>query len=179
MKGLRVWLVGLSCWLVAVSAAAAAEKRVALVVGNGAYKHVPVLRNPPVDAADIRTKFKALGFELFGGSDLDRVTLVNALVAFGRAAERADVAVVYYAGHGLQVNGQNYMVPTDAQVEYEAELDVALVPLELAMQQLRRGSRINIVILDACRDNPFASSLSRTMGTRAVGPLGRGLCRVP
>lgn len=179
MKGLRVWLVGLSCWLVAASAAASAEKRVALVVGNGAYKHVPVLRNPPVDAADIRAKLKALDFELFGGTDLDRVTLVNALVAFGRAAERADVAAVYYAGHGLQVNGQNYMVPTDAQVEYEAELDVALVPLELAMQQLRRGSRVNIVILDACRDNPFASSLSRTMGTRAVGALGRGLSRVP
>lgn len=138
-----------------------------------------MLRNAPLDAADIRAKFKALGFDIFGGTDLDRVALVNALVAFGRAAERAEVAVVYYAGHGLQVNGQNYLVPSDAQVDNEAELDVTLVPLELAMQQLRRGSRVNIVMLDACRDNPFAASLSRTMGTRALGALGRGLSRVP
>lgn len=179
MTGLRVWLAGLVCWLAAASAAMPAEKRVALVVGNGAYKFVPVLRNAPLDATDIKTKFKALGFDVLGGNDLDRVALVNALVAFGRAAERADVAVVYYAGHGLQVNGQNYLVPTDALVDNEAELDVTLVPLELAMQQLRRGSRINIVMLDACRDNPFAASLARTMGTRALGALGHGLSRVP
>jgi hypothetical protein len=181
MTGLRVWLVGLVCWLAAASAAWAepGEKRVALVVGNGAYRYVPALRNAPLDAADMTAKLRALGFETFGGTDLDRVTLVKALVAFGRAAERADVAAVFYAGHGVQVNGQNYLVPVDAQVEYEAELDVSLVPLELAMQQLRRGSRINIVMLDACRDNPFAANLSRTMGTRAVGALGRGLSRVP
>ena len=181
MTGLRVWLVGLLCWLAAASAvwAEPGEKRVALVVGNGAYRYVPALRNAPFDAADMTAKFKALGFEVFGGADLDRVALIKALVAFGRAAERADVAAVFYAGHGVQVNGQNYLVPVDAQVEYEAELDVSLVPLELAMQQLRRGSRINIVMLDACRDNPFAANLSRTMGTRAVGALGRGLSRVP
>lgn len=180
MTSLRLWLVGLACWLLAVSAAAAqAERRVALVVGNGAYKHVPVLRNAPLDATDMTAKFKALGFETFGGIDLDRAALIKALVAFGRAAERADVAALFYAGHGVQVNGQNYLVPTDAQVEYEAELDVALVSLELGMQQLRRGSRINIVMLDACRDNPFAQSLSRTMGTRSAGALGRGLSRVP
>ena len=180
MRVWRIWLIGLACWLAAASTAAAqTEKRVALVVGNGAYKHVPALRNAPSDASDMTAKFKALGFETFGGIDLDRVALVKALVAFGRAAERADVAAVFYAGHGVQVNGQNYLVPTDAQVEYEAELDVALVPLDLAMQQLRRGSRINIVMLDACRDNPFAPNLSRTMGTRSAGALGRGLSRVP
>jgi len=180
MTVLRVWLVGMLCWLAAAATAAAEpEKRVAFVVGNGAYRHVSVLRNAPFDAADMTAKLKALGFETFGGADLDRAALVKALVAFGRAAERADVAVVFYAGHGVQVNGQNYLVPVDAQVEYEAELDVSLVPLELAMQQLRRGSRVNIVMLDACRDNPFAANLARTMGTRSAGALGRGLSRVP
>lgn len=99
MRVLRIWLFGLVCWLAAVSAASAqTEKRVALVVGNGAYKHAQALRNAPSDASDMTAKFKALGFETFGGLDLDRVALVKALVAFGRAAERADVAAVFYAG---------------------------------------------------------------------------------
>ena len=88
------------------------------------------------------------------------------------------MALFFYAGHGLQVNGQNYLVPTDAKVEYEAELDIALIPVPLVMQQLARGSRVNIVLLDACRDNPFAKDLSRTLGTRSSSALGRGLSRI-
>jgi hypothetical protein len=152
-----------------------ADKRVALVIGNSDYQEVPRLPNPKNDASDMRAKLSTLGFQMFGGTDLNRAAMISNLTSFGRAAENADVALVFYAGHGLQVNGQNYLVPVDATVEYEAELEIALVPLSLVMQQLSRGSRINIALLDACRDNPFAKSLSRSMGTRAVGSLGRGL----
>jgi uncharacterized caspase-like protein len=165
------WLVASVLIVLAaqVSGVAGAEKRVALVIGNSTYQHVPRLQNPVNDASDIRTKLNALGFQIFGGADLDRTKMISALTGFGRAAENADVALVFYAGHGLQVNGQNYLVPVDANVEFEAELDIALVPFSIVMQQLARGSRINIALLDACRDNPFSQGLSRSMGTRAVG----------
>ncbi len=175
------WSVLLSFVLAIVlgCAPAWAEKRVALVIGNSEYRTVPRLTNPRNDAADMRVKLDELGFQIFGGSDLDRQAMLVALTGFGRAAENADVALVFYAGHGLQVKGENYLVPIDANVEYEAELNIALVPLSIVMQQLQRGSRINIALLDACRDNPFQSNLTRSLGTRAVGTLGRGLSRVP
>ncbi|TPQ39907.1 peptidase [Bradyrhizobium guangdongense] len=157
---------------------AVAERRVALVVGNSGYMNVPRLPNPRNDASDMITRLKAMGFDVVPGLDLDRNQFLNTLASFGRAAEGADVALFFYAGHGLQVNGQNYLVPTDAKVEYEAELEIALIPVPLVMQQLTRGSRVNIVLLDACRDNPFAKDLSRTLGTRSSSALGRGLNRI-
>ncbi len=87
------------------------------------------------------TRLEALGFEVFGSTDLDRRALVEALIRFGRAAETAEAAMFFYAGHGLQVNGQNYLVPIDAMVEFEAEVDISLVSLSQIMQQLERGSR--------------------------------------
>ncbi|MBI5319300.1 caspase domain-containing protein [Bradyrhizobium sp.] len=157
---------------------AMAERKVALVVGNSAYLNVPRLPNPRNDASDLIARLKSIGFEVTPGLDLDRNALLQSLATFGRAAEGADVALFFYAGHGLQVNGQNYLVPVDGKVEYEAELDIALVPVSLVMQQLARGSRVNLVFLDACRDNPFAKDLSRTLGTRSATALGRGLSRI-
>ena len=148
------------------------------MVGNSGYTNVPRLPNPRNDASDMIGRLKAMGFDVIPGLDLDRNGFLNTLATFGRAAEGADVALFFYAGHGLQVNGQNYLVPTDAKVEYEAELDIALIPVPLVMQQLGRGSRVNIVLLDACRDNPFAKDLSRTLGTRSSSALGRGLSRI-
>ena len=166
-------------WLMLATAhPALAERRVALVVGNSGYANVPRLANPRNDASDMIGRLKAMGFDVIPGLDLDRNGFLNTLATFGRAAEGADVALFFYAGHGLQVNGQNYLVPTDAKVEYEAELDIALIPVPLVMQQLARGSRVNVVILDACRDNPFAKDLSRTLGTRSSSALGRGLSRI-
>lgn len=157
-------------------AAAGAEERVALVVGNSAYRHITQLPNPRNDAEDIKARLAGLGFTVMGGVDLDRTALVGELIRFGRAAERADVALVFYAGHGVQVNGQNYIVPVDAQVEFAAEVDISLVSLSGVMQQLERGSRTNIVFLDACRNNPFPKALGGA-GTRAAAPL-QGLGRV-
>ena len=156
----------------------AAQERVALVVGNSAYQHIAELRNPGNDAEDLSARLESLGFEVFGGTDLDRRALVEALIRFGRAAEKAEVALFFYAGHGLQVNGQNYLVPIDAMVEFESEIDLSLVSLSGVMQQLERGSRTNIVFLDACRDNPFAKELSRTMGNRSATALNKGLGRI-
>ena len=171
--------IAIAICMLAFASPVQAEQRIALIIGNSAYQHAPALANPKNDSLDVGARLKALGFSLFGGQDLDRAAVLSQLTAFGRSAETADVALVFYAGHGLQVNGQNYLVPVDAKVDYEAEADIALVPFNVVMQQLNRGSRINIVFLDACRDNPFAKELSRTMGTRALGALGRGLSRAP
>lgn len=154
-----------------------AEGRVALVVGNSAYQNVGQLRNPRNDAEDMTAKLTGLGFEVFGGTDLDRRGLVQALIQFGRAAETAEVALFFYAGHGLQVNGENYLVPVDANVEFEAEIALSLVSLSGVMQQMDRGSRTNIVFLDACRDNPFAKQLARSMN-RSAESLQKGLGRI-
>lgn len=155
-----------------------AERKVALVVGNSAYVSVPRLPNPRNDASDVIARLKSIGFEVTPGLDLDRNGFLQSLATFGRAAEGADVALFFYAGHGLQVSGQNYLVPVDGKVESEAELDLALIPVSLVMQQLARGSRVNLVFLDACRDNPFAKDLSRSLGTRSSAALGRGLSRI-
>jgi hypothetical protein len=159
--------------LAGLSGAAFAEGRVALVIGNSAYQHVTQLKNPRNDAEQLTNRLQAIGFEVIGGVDLDRRGLVEALIKFGRAAEKAEVALFFYAGHGLQVNGQNYLVPVDAMVEFESEIDLSLVSLSGVMQQLERGSRTNIVFLDACRDNPFAKELARSMGNRSAVSLNK------
>jgi hypothetical protein len=179
MRSGSIFGPAIAFWItLAMAQPAVAERRVALVVGNSNYANVPRLPNPRNDAGDMIARLKVMGFEVIPGLDLDRNGFLNTLAVFGRAAEGADVALFFYAGHGLQVNGQNYLVPTDAKVEYEAELDIALIPVPLVMQQLARGSRVNIVLLDACRDNPFAKDLSRTLGTRSSSALGRGLSRI-
>jgi len=159
-------------------ASAQEGRRVALVVGNGAYEHAVPLRNPRNDAQDLSAKLKTLGFEVFGGIDLDRKSLVRALIEFGRAAEQSEVALFFYAGHGLQVDGRNYLVPVDAMVEFAAEIDISLVSLDGVMQQMERGSRTNLVFLDACRNNPFEEQLSRSLGHRSAAALSKGLGRV-
>jgi uncharacterized caspase-like protein len=172
--GRIVWLV--AGMILLGIASTSAQERVALVIGNSAYQHISPLPNPRNDAEDVSQKLKGLGFTLFGGEDLDRTTLVGELIKFGRAAEKADVALVFYAGHGLQVNGQNYIVPVDAQVEFAAEVDISLVSLSGVMSQLERGSRTNIVFLDACRNNPFPKALGGS-STRAAAALQQGLGR--
>jgi len=161
--------------LFAFTGQSAADRRVALVIGNSAYQHVPSLKNPTNDASDLTAQLKALGFETFGGTDLDMLKMRGALIEFGRAAETADVAAFFYAGHGLQIDSTNYIVPVDAKLEFESEKDFWLVSLNAVMQQMERGSRTNIVFLDACRDNPFAKQLGG--GTRAAVPL-KGLASI-
>jgi uncharacterized caspase-like protein len=138
---------------------AAAEKRVALVVGNSAYQNVRQLDNPRNDATLIAETLSGLGFTLVGGHaqlDLDKTALDVDVQNFGRQIQGADVALFYYAGHGVQVNGSNYLVPVGANPTREADVDFQMVDVNLVLRQMQgSGTRLNVVILDACRNNPF------------------------
>src|SRR5664279_1651138 len=138
---------------------AAAEKRIALVVGNSAYQNIARLDNPRNDATLMADTLSSLGFNLIGGRaqlDLDKTALDNAVQNFGRQIQGADVALFYYAGHGVQVTGSNYLVPVSANPTREADVDFQMVDVNLVLRQMQSPSkRLNLVILDACRNNPF------------------------
>jgi uncharacterized caspase-like protein len=160
-------------------AAAAAQKRVALVVGNSAYAHATPLANPVNDAGDIGAALNEAGFEVILGLDLDKRGFDLKVRDFSRALAAADTGVLFYAGHGLQVAGRNHLIPIDAQLLSERDLDFEAVSLDLVLKQMEldREARTNIVFLDACRDNPLARNLARSMGTRSTS-IGRGLAQV-
>jgi uncharacterized caspase-like protein len=140
---------------------AAAEKRIALVVGNSAYQYITRLDNPRNDATLMAETLAGLGFALIGGSaqlDLDKAALDTDVQNFGRQIQGADVALFYYAGHGVQVNGSNYLVPVGANPIREADVDFQMVDINLVLRQMQgSGTRLNMVILDACRNNPFGA----------------------
>ncbi len=178
MKPLRCVLAAAIVLAVQISPVLAA-KRVALVIGNAAYKHAGALANPKNDATDMAANLKALGFDVILGTDLDKKALDGKVREFARALESSDAGVFFYAGHGLQVAGQNYIIPIDAKLEGERDLDFETVRLDFILRQmeLNRESKTNIVFLDACRDNPLARNLSRSMGTRSTS-IGHGLAQV-
>ena len=144
-----------------------AGRRVALVVGNGAYRSVDRLPNTANDARLIASTLRAQGFELVGGGpqlDLDRATLSQAIQAFGKALAGADVGLFYYSGHGLQVSGVNWLVPVDANPGRPQDLDFQMVDADLVLRQMDgAGTKLNLVLLDACRNNPFATRGFRSL----------------
>ncbi|KQX24805.1 hypothetical protein ASD01_27415 [Ensifer sp. Root423] len=154
-----------------------AEKRVALVIGNSAYRHAPQLANPQNDAGDMASKLTALGFVVVTGRDLDLTGMRGVIREFVGKVEGADVALFFYAGHGLQVNGGNYIIPIDAQLKSNNDLDFEALPIELVLAAMERNAKVNLVFLDACRDNPLATTLARSLGTRSV-VVGRGLAKL-
>ena len=147
-------------FVLASAAPALAEKRVALVVGNAAYRHIPRLDNPANDARLMAETLRALGFTLAGGApqlDLDEAGFRRAVQDFGKQIAGADVALFYYAGHGLQVRGNNYLAPVGANPVREADVDFHMLDANVVLRQMdSAGARLNIVILDACRNNPFS-----------------------
>jgi uncharacterized caspase-like protein len=157
--------------------AAAEEKRIALVIGNSAYKNTAVLPNPRNDATDMAAQLKGLGFNVILGLDLDKVGMDRNIGEFVEALAGAEIGVLFYGGHGLQVGGTNYLVPVDAGLTTAAALDFEMVRLDLVQRAMEREAPINIVFLDACRDNPLARTLARALGTRAAG-VPRGLAPV-
>jgi formylglycine-generating enzyme required for sulfatase activity len=169
MAAIRRFLAALGCAaalaLTAV-APASAEKRVALVIGNSTYRHVPQLANPSNDARLIADTLRALGFSLIGNGpqlDLDEVGLRRAVQSFGDALPGAEVALFYYAGHGVQVRGGNFLVPVGANPTKEADVDFQMLDTNLVLRQMESaGARLNLVILDACRNNPFGGRGLRT-----------------
>ncbi len=158
---------------------AAAAKRIALVVGNAGYTQAGALTNPVNDAADMAKALTAAGFDVILGLDLDRRAFDEKIRAFSRALEDADDAVLFYAGHGLQVAGRNYLIPIDASLRSERDLDFEAIQLDFVLKQMEvgRDGKTNIVFLDACRNNPLAANLARSMGTRSAN-VGKGLAEV-
>jgi uncharacterized caspase-like protein len=153
--------------------AAAAEKRVALVIGNSAYQHTAALPNPRNDAEDMAAALRRVGFEVIEGLDLDKAGMDMHLAQFARMAEDADAAVVFYAGHGMQYQGQNYLVPVDAKLEDEIGIQFETTRLEHLMSAFVRVRGVRILLLDACRNNPLAGRLAQNDPS-----LGRGFARI-
>ena len=154
-------------WVTVVSPVALAAGRVALVVGNSAYTAIGALPNPGNDASDMATALGRLGFEVTSVRDADRAAMNEALRLFARESARADVAVVFYAGHGLEVDGVNYLVPVDAQLERDTDVEYEALPLDRVLRATS-GAALRVVILDACRNNPLARAMQRTGAVRSV-----------
>jgi uncharacterized caspase-like protein len=172
----RIALVLLLC-LFSQSHAALADKRVALVIGNSAYTHAGTLTNPKNDAADMAAALKKLGFQVMDRFDLDKAVFDRTLRDFADTLAGADMGVFFYAGHGLQVAGQNYLAPIDAELKTAAALDFEMVRLDLIHRTMEREAPTNVLFFDACRDNPLARNLARALGTRSAD-IGRGLADV-
>lgn len=159
-----------------VGAASAEEKKVALVIGNSGYAYAPKLANPVHDAAAMAFLLKDAGFDIIETrNDLRSNEFRHAIRRFSEIARDADIAVVYYAGHGIEIGGMNYLVPTDARLAMDLDVEDEAISLDRIMRALEPVRRLRLVILDACRDNPFVPEMKRVVSTRAIS---RGLARV-
>jgi uncharacterized caspase-like protein/regulator of sirC expression with transglutaminase-like and TPR domain len=172
---LRAGIVLLLVFL--LPSAAHAQKRVGLVIGNSSYQHAGELTNPKNDAADMAAALRMRGFQVIDGFDLNKAMLDRKLRDFATALEGAEVGLFFYAGHGLQVSGQNYIVPVDAELMTASALDFETVRLDLVQRIMERTAPTNIMFLDACRNNPLARNLARALGTRSAA-IERGLAPV-
>lgn len=162
--------------LVLEPAGAFADQRMALVMGNSAYQRAPRLANSANDANLLAETFKKAGFTVVEArNDLSAQDMRRTLRDFGAKARSADIAVIYYAGHGIEIDGNNYLVPVDAQLENDTDVYDETIALDRVLVAIEPAKRLRLVILDACRDNPFSKSMKRTMASRAVA---RGLAKV-
>src|SRR6476469_7006739 len=161
-------IVSLICMAFTASAATA-EKRVAFVVGNGAYKNVAQLPNPPIDAKAMAGVLRNVGFAVVEGTNLTRDKMTEKLLDFGKKAQGADVAVFFYAGHGIAIGGTNYLLPVDADIKSEMDVKLgAAINIDLTLDQTMSDAKVKLVFLDACRDNPFAAKIKSNSATRSV-----------
>jgi uncharacterized caspase-like protein len=169
------WLLAAAA-VVLVSQPAVAEKRVALVLGNSAYQNVAPLTNPVNDSSKMAATLKQAGFDVVDSRrDLPAAETRRALRDFADAARDADIAVVYYAGHGIEVDGSNYLIPVDAKLERDTDIYDEAFSLDRILIAIEPAKKLRLVILDACRDNPFSKKMKRSVATRAIG---RGLAKV-
>jgi len=161
-------------WLVCGSAHA--ERRVAMVIGNSAYEKVARLTNPSSDAALVAETLKGAGFDVVDlRRDLKVADMRRALRDFIEQSRNAEVAVVYYAGHGIEVDGVNYLVPIDAVLERDTDIYDEALSLDRVLVAVEPATKLRLVVLDACRDSPFSKAMKRTLASRAIG---RGLAKV-
>jgi len=153
-----------------------AEKRVALIIGNSAYQNAPQLPNPVNDAGLMAATFKSAGFDVVDSrQNLSALETRRALRDFADAAQNADIAVVYYAGHGLEVDGTNYLIPVDAKLERDTDVFDEALSLDRLLVAVEPAKQLRLVILDACRDNPFTKTMKRTTASRSID---RGLAKI-
>jgi uncharacterized caspase-like protein len=150
-------------------------RRIALVIGNSGYKLVGELPNPRRDAALVAASLKADGFEVTLITDASRQQMVDALRLFRDQADSADWAVVYYAGHGIEIGGTNFLVPVDAHLRSDVDAPDEAIPLDRIMDTVSGAKKLKLVVLDACRDNPFTRTMKRSIAFRSVS---RGLASV-
>src|SRR5262245_36320646 len=163
--------------LLMYSAAAFAEKRVALVVGNGAYQHAAPLPNPMRDAKAIAQMFQMAGFDtVLLRNDVGNLEFKRALRDFFVVAKGADIAVVFFAGHGIQIADQNYLIPVDAKLAQDYDVTDEAISLDRIIEAIEPAARLRLVVLDACRDNPFLVRMQRRGATRQI--VSRGLSKV-
>jgi uncharacterized caspase-like protein len=168
---MRFLIAAISAIALLVSAnSAMADKRVAFVVGNGAYKNVASLPNPAMDAKSMAKALRNVGFEVVEGTNLTRDKMSERLREFGNKAQGADVALFFYAGHGIALNNTNYLLPVDADIK--SEMDVKLgnaINIDDTIDQTMADAKVKLVFLDACRDNPFAAKIkSNASATRSL-----------
>jgi hypothetical protein len=158
---------------------ASAERRVALVIGNSAYSHAAALRNPGNDARDVAETLKKVGFEVQLGIDLDQQGFARTIEQFARMLDEADVGLFFYAGHGVQMNDKNYLVSVNAKLENEFLLSSETIELDAIVRLMESKAPINLVFLDACRNNPLTDNLRRSLTVlKRSAQLGRGLARI-
>src|SRR5256886_1998810 len=161
-------IVSLFCVLFTADAAKA-DRRVAFVVGNGTYKNVAQLPNPAIDAQAMAAVLRNVGFEVVEGTNLTRDKMTERLLEFGKKAQGADVAVFFYAGHGIAIGGTNYLLPIDADIKSEMDVKLgAAINIDLTLDQTMSDAKVKLVFLDACRDNPFAAKIKSSASTRSV-----------
>ena len=159
-------------WSGAISSPANAGTKLALVLGNARYEAVPALDNPSNDAADLAQALRKVGFDVIEQRDATREAMAKAVHDFSERLRGADIALFFYAGHGLQMNGENYLLPVDAKIDSASDVRFNTINLNDIQQEMESTGRTNIIILDACRNNPFADKLAR--GGRGVTTRGLG-----
>ena len=153
-----------------------AEKRVALVIGNETYENTSNLYNPKKDAKDVADALRRLNFKVTEHLDISLDSMRKTVISFGRLARQSDMAVIYFAGHGMEMGGENWLIPTDAQLLSDIDIEDEAIGLSYVMGRLRGARKLSLIILDACRNNPFVSKMKRTSGiSRAVS---RGFARI-
>jgi uncharacterized caspase-like protein len=168
---MRLLIIALSVVGILVTAnAAKADRRVAFVVGNGAYKKVQQLPNPPVSAKAMADLLRTIGFDVVEGTDLSRDEMTDRLLDFGRKAQGADLALFYYSGHGIAISGTEYLLPIDADIK--SEMDIKLghaIDVDVTLNQAMSDAKVKLVLLDVSRDNPFPAIIpSATSAAHSV-----------
>src|ERR1700742_433408 len=176
---MRFLIAALSLLGLLVSAdIAKADKRVAFVVGNGAYKNVAALPNPAIDAKAMAKVLRNVGFDVVEGTNLTRDKMTERLLEFGKKAQGADVALFFYAGHGIAIGGTNYLLPVDADIKSEMDVKLgAAINIDLTLDQTMSDAKVKLVFLDACRDNPFTAKIRSNSATRSIS-VGSGLAEM-